>query len=294
MDVDAVADELYGLDPSDFVTARTSFVQQARSAKERDAARAIAGLKKPTTVGWLVNLLSRELPDELGTVLALGDALQRAQRRLDAEALRELTQRRQRLVNALASKAGALAGGRGRVVNDAALREVSQTLNAAMADPLLAETVRRGRVLAAASYSGFGPAGLESVDVGEDESDEETAGAAPGGAPARSERRARDREDALARARAELRSAREEAHRARTVLSGAEKQLGEIRSEAAEAEDGVRALRCELDHLEERVEFLARSEANAVQSVSTARTDVDRLDQLVAEAEGIVSGLDRR
>lgn len=287
MDVDAVADELYRLNPSDFVAARASFVQQARAAKDRDAAAAIAGLKKATTVGWLVNLLVHERPGEVDAVLTLGDALNRAQRRLDAETLRELTDRRQRLVRALATQAGALARERGRVVNETALRQVSQTLHAAMVDPVLARTVRQGRVLAAASYSGFGPAGLEAVDAGEDD-----GAAGVDTARTRSGRRVRERENALEQARTELRSAREEARQARAVLSGAEAELAEIRSDTAAAAGRVRALRRELEHLEERAEFLARSEATAVRSVSTARDDVERADRRVAEAEDVVADLE--
>lgn len=167
MDVEEVADELYGLDPSVFVAARTGRVAQAKARKDRDAARALAALRKPTTVGWLVNLLARESPDDVSAVLALGDALRQAQRRLDPTALRELSDQRQRVVRALAERAGRLAAERGRVVGEAALREVAQTLHAAMADPDLARTVERGRVLCAARYSGFGPAVLESVGRGE-------------------------------------------------------------------------------------------------------------------------------
>ncbi|WP_433611396.1 hypothetical protein [Prescottella agglutinans] len=289
MDVDTVADELYRLDPSDFVAARAAFVKQARAAKERDTAVAIAGLKKPTTVGWLVNLLAQQCPDDVNAVLSLGDALNRAQRRLDAETLRELTEQRQRLVRALATRAGALAADRGRTVNETVLRQVSQTLHAAMVDPVLAGAVRQGRAVAAVSYSGFGPAGLESVDAGADGSE---AAARAAAARARPGRRVRDREKVLERARAELRSAREEARQTRTALDEAETDLAAIRSDAAEAADRVGALRRELGHLEERVEFLARSEASADRAVSAARDDVDRADRRVAEAEDAVSALE--
>ena len=285
MDVDAVADELYRLDPSDFVAARTSFVQQARAAKDRAAAAAIAVLKKPTTVGWLVNLLAHERPDEVNGVLALGDALRQAQRRLDAETLRELTGQRQQLVRALARRAGALAGERGRSVSETALQQVSQTLNAAMVDSALAATVRQGRVIAAVSYSGFGPTGLESVDTGEDEEspdvDAEQAGPS-----------ARDRETVLEQARAELRAARADEQDARTALTQAETELARIHAEAAEADERIRDLRRELDHLEERVGFLARSEDTATQSVSSARDDVERAGRRATEAEGVVADLE--
>ncbi|MBM4723859.1 hypothetical protein GS439_15890 [Rhodococcus hoagii] len=164
--VDQVADELYALDPSGFVAARTTRVAEAKASKDREAATAIARLKKPTVVGWAVNLLARELPDEVDAVLALGDALQRAQRRLDAETLRGLTEQRQRLVRSLTTRAQKLVREHGRALNESALREVSQTLHAAMADRELADTVRRGRLLGAATYSGFGPSGSRPSRTG--------------------------------------------------------------------------------------------------------------------------------
>ncbi|MFC9516603.1 hypothetical protein ACFTSD_12810 [Nocardiaceae bacterium NPDC056970] len=272
MDVDEVSDELYALDPSDFVAARTARVSEAKAQKDREAATAIAHLKKPTVVGWAVNLLARELPDEVDTVLSLGDALQKAQRRLDAETLRALTDQRQRLVRSLAARAQTLVRDRGRVLNETALREVSQTLHAAMADPELAEVVRRGRVLGAASYSGFGPPGLEAVEE-------------------RPEPPAPDRGGERERAQDEAREARADAEAARESLSAAESELEGIRSEAAEGEERRRELQRELAHLEERAEFLARSEAAAVDALATARDAVDRADRRVTDAEAAVTDL---
>lgn len=287
MDVDAVAADLYRLDPSEFVAARTEQVKRAREAGDREAVKAVSALKKPTLVGWAVNLLSAQRADEIEAVLALGDALQRAQRRLDADTLRDLTQQRQQLVRALAARAQELARIRGRELNEAALREVSQTLHAAMADPELADAVRRGRVLGAASYSGFGPAGLAAVDVGTAarRPPSATGAARPSASATRS--RARDRE----RANAELRSARDAARAAAAELSDAERERESVRAEAGEVAERVRELRRRLGHLEERAEFLGRAEAAASETVSAAREAVEQADRRVAEAEGAVAKL---
>lgn len=274
-DVDQVADELYALDPSGFVAARNARVAEAKASKDREAAAAIARLKKPTVVGWAVNLLARELPDEVDAVLALGDALQRAQRRLDAETLRGLTEQRQRLVRSLTTRAQKLVRERDRVLNETALREVSQTLHAAMADRELADTVRRGRLLGAATYSGFGPSGLEAV--------EDRPESHPGTRESETEREA-ERE----RAQLAVDSARTEAEAAREALSVAEDQLAGIRSEVAEGDERLRRLQRELAHLEERAEFLARSEAAAVDALATARDAVEHADRRVADAEAAV------
>lgn len=291
MDVDAVAADLYRTDPSEFVAARSEQVKRAREAGDRDAAKEIAALKKPTVVGWAVNLLSGERPEEVDSVLALGDALQRAQRRLDAETLRDLTAQRHRVVRALAKRAQTLARERGRELNETAVREVSQTLHAAMADPELARTVRNGRVRAAASYSGFGPAGLESVDVGAAADDGATRATAPDARSRRRDRRAREREEALERARVELRSAQEQAREAHDALTASEREHDDARAAASEAADRVRDLRRELAHLEERAEFLARAETAAGDAVAAARDAAERADQRVAEAEAVVADL---
>ena len=58
MDLDTVADELYRLDPGDFVEVRKARVAQARKAGDRELANAIGQLRKPTVVAWTVNLLA--------------------------------------------------------------------------------------------------------------------------------------------------------------------------------------------------------------------------------------------
>ncbi|NKR47466.1 hypothetical protein GS506_27595 [Rhodococcus hoagii] len=287
-DVDQVADELYALDPSGFVAARTTRVAEAKASKDREAATAIARLKKPTVVGWAVNLLARELPDEVDAVLALGDALQRAQRRLDAETLRGLTEQRQRLVRSLTTRAQKLVREHGRALNESALREVSQTLHAAMADRELADTVRRGRLLGAATYSGFGPSGLEAVEdrpeshPGNRENEGESEGEGE-----------REAELAAERERAQLAadSARAEAEAAHEALAAAEDELARIRSDAADGERRLRSLRRELAQLEERAEFLTRAEATAVDALAAAHDAAEHADRRVADADAAVAEL---
>ena len=284
--VDQVADELYALDPSGFVAARTTRVAEAKASKDREAATAIARLKKPTVVGWAVNLLARELPDEVDAVLALGDALQRAQRRLDAETLRGLTEQRQRLVRSLTTRAQKLVREHGRALNESALREVSQTLHAAMADRELADTVRRGRLLGAATYSGFGPSGLEAV--------EDRPESHPGNREGESEGEGgREAERAAERERAQLAAAaaRAEAEAAQEALSAAEDELARIRSDVADGERRLRSVRRELAQLEERAEFLTRAEVAAVDALATAHDAAEHADRRVADADAAVAEL---
>ncbi|NKS37928.1 hypothetical protein GS488_19950 [Rhodococcus hoagii] len=287
-DVDQVADELYALDPSGFVAARTTRVAEAKASKDREAATAIARLKKPTVVGWAVNLLARELPDEVDAVLALGDALQRAQRRLDAETLRGLTEQRQRLVRSLTTRAQKLVREHGRALNESALREVSQTLHAAMADRELADTVRRGRLLGAATYSGFGPSGLEAVEDRPESHPGNREGESEGeGEGGREAERAAERE----RAQLAAAAARAEAEAAQEALSAAEDELARIRSDVADGERRLQSVRRELAQLEERAEFLTRAEVAAVDALATAHDAAEHADRRVADADAAVAEL---
>lgn len=287
-DVDQVADELYALDPSGFVAARTTRVAEAKASKDREAATAIARLKKPTVVGWAVNLLARELPDEVDAVLALGDALQRAQRRLDAETLRGLTEQRQRLVRSLTTRAQKLVREHGRALNESALREVSQTLHAAMADRELADTVRRGRLLGAATYSGFGPSGLEAVEDRPESHPGNREGESEGeGEGGREAERAAERE----RAQLAAAAARAEAEAAHEALSAAEDELARIRSDVADGERRLQSVRRELAQLEERAEFLTRAEVAAVDALATAHDAAEHADRRVADADAAVAEL---
>ena len=81
VDAEEVADALYALPPEQFTAARNARAQAAKAAGDREAAARIAALRKPTVLGWLVNLLVRELPDEIGGFLDLGDALRERPRR---------------------------------------------------------------------------------------------------------------------------------------------------------------------------------------------------------------------
>ena len=71
MDIDEVADELYGLDPSEFVETRKGRVTQARKEGDRELAAAIGKMRRPTLVAWVVNNFAREEPGQVEELLEL-------------------------------------------------------------------------------------------------------------------------------------------------------------------------------------------------------------------------------
>jgi hypothetical protein len=155
-DVDRVADELYALPPEEFTAARDRAAAQAKADGQAALAGQIRALRKPTQGAWVLNLLARERPDQLGELLDLGASLRTAQASLQGDELRRLSAQRSQVVGALARDALDLARGAGRAATPAVQREVEQTLEAALADPEAAETVRAGRLSSALSYAGFG------------------------------------------------------------------------------------------------------------------------------------------
>lgn len=203
MDLDTVADELYGLTPAEFTAARDSRVADARRARDRELAVAVKALKRPSVGAWLANLLVRRGPDEVDRLLSLAADLREAQDRLAGDQLRALSQQRHRVVAALVQEARRLGTEAGQAVSSSAARELQETLEAAMGDPRAAAALREGRLTGPLTYSGIGtasegptpppttPAHPDAAAVGK----AETALAAAVG-------RARDASEALAEAEA--------------------------------------------------------------------------------------------
>jgi hypothetical protein len=163
MDLDAAADELYGLVPERFTARRTELAAEARRAGETDLAKEIGTLRRPTVVAWIVNALVRTHPGEIDRLLGLGDELRAAQRNLAGDEMRELSSQRRAVVAELVGLARSEAAGAGHRAADDTLREVQATLDAALADQNAGAAVRSGRLTTALSYSGFGEVDLSDA-----------------------------------------------------------------------------------------------------------------------------------
>lgn len=152
MGLEDVVDELYGLAPGDFTARRDELVRQAGRYGDRDLAKQVRALRRPTASAAAVNQLVREAPDELTAYLHVGERLREAQAGLQAGRLRSLSNERQEAASLLVDRAAGLAGSLG----DSARHEVEETLRAAVADPAASDPVASGRLTKALSYAGFG------------------------------------------------------------------------------------------------------------------------------------------
>jgi hypothetical protein len=96
---DARVDALFELPPEDFVAARDRL---AKELDDRDAAKEVKALRRPTVPAWAVNQTVRRHRDVLRELLDAGREVRSAQRRavtgLAAPAFAGATAERRRLV----------------------------------------------------------------------------------------------------------------------------------------------------------------------------------------------------
>lgn len=284
MDLAEITDELYALDPGEFVETRNARVKEAKAAGAKDLAAEIGKLRKPTVIAWVINTLARELPDEVAGLLQLGEALRDAQRHLSGSDLRKLTAQRQQVVRAIAKRAGELAAEHGREINEDGLREVAQTLHAALADPSVAERVRAGTLESAETYSGFGPTGLSAVP-------DEAPRAEPTRARAPERKRRPDKSAKLAAAQRELDEATEALAAAKRGLANARAEEGRAQQDLDDIDQRIADLRDELDRAEQQRQFARTTERNANETSRKAERELARIERWVEKAQDAVDDL---
>ncbi len=162
-ELDAAADELYSIAPSEldsFMPRRTELAAAAKQAGDRDLAKAITAFKKPILAAALVNALVHDEPQALAELSELAAGLREAHRNLRGPELRALSERRQQVLGKLSKLAHKAAG---RSVGEPVLGQLRATFEAAIADEGAEQAVLSGRLTAALSYSGFGEVDLSEA-----------------------------------------------------------------------------------------------------------------------------------
>jgi hypothetical protein len=299
VDVESVAEELYGLPVEEFTAARDEQAAAARQAGDRDRAAAIKKLSRPTTAAWLANLLVRERTQQIEELLELGAAMREAQSELAADQMRALATQRRQIVSALGREAASLANDRGNRVSRAIREEMEGTLEAALADPDAGEALRSGRLTTSLRYTGLG-----SVDVAG-----AVAALRPTAATGSTRKAARAVESTPASDDAEAEQKRLER------IEAAQRKLDEARTEAADAkrardekerlvrevQERVDGLRRQLDELEQQMQRLRGEEKFATKNLHEAerskRSSADafrRAKDYAAKAEAALKTMTRQ
>ena len=154
----SIAEELYSLAPAEFTPTRNEWAKRTRTEGDRELAKRVTELRKPSMPAWVVNMLMRHQGEQMTQVLDLGASLRQAQADLDGEALRELTRQRRQLTTAVTTQGRTLAGELGQRVTEAVADQVQGTLHAAMVDEDAASAVRSGMLVTAIAATGVGKA----------------------------------------------------------------------------------------------------------------------------------------
>ena len=235
VELQSAVDELYALSPAEFTSARDAKASEARKSGDRPLAAAIRQLKRPSAAAWLANVLARECQEAVDELLRLGDRLRDAQSRLAGGEMKELAKQGRRVVGELVEKAERLAASSGLRPSVSALRQLQETLEAALADPEAGRELRAGRLTAPLSYAGLGSVADDGQPAARETDRERIA----------SERAAENlhaAERRLAELSAELQSAQRRRDRVRDQVEELERQLRQVRAQESEVDRHVEEL----------------------------------------------------
>jgi hypothetical protein len=268
------SEELYALDPDQFVGRRTALAAAARQQGDAVAARQITALRKPSRSAWTVNALARVEGQLLGELADLADQLRTAEQNFDGERLRQLSRRRRTLIDTLARAAFAATG---QGAPSATVREeVLAILSAALADEEVRDRLSTGTVVHAARWDGFGVLTRPDLALVPPPA---TKSPRRVHAPAteRADKLGADRTDHRADAERERAvAAAEEQHRARVAAATA--AVADAREQVTAAEQQERDQADQLGRLKDQL-------ADAQRGVDSARGDLRTARRQLSQAE---------
>lgn len=209
-------EELFGLDPTDFVAARDDLARQLRTQGDKDGAKAVKGLRRPPIPVWALNQVARQEGDAVEALLTAGSEAQAAKGGNVRDAL---AQRRQRL-HEVVRAARAIIEESGRSADQHEL-DITSALSTILGSERLARDFREGRL----------------TGVTDDEAEIEWPDVSDTPVPTRPSR--------------ELVRAREELDRRRTAASEAASRVADAGQALATANEALERAEREVARLEE-------------------------------------------
>ena len=252
MDLATIANELYGLSPQEFTTARNARAAEARKGGDEALAASLKGLRKPSTGAWLANQLVREQSRDIEHLIELGTPL-RSARALQGAEIRRVTKEKAETVARLLRQARSLAKRADQPLSQSTEQELEATLDAAFSDRESAQSLIEGRLTTALHYSGlgFGP-DAKARDRG---ATPKVSGRLEGGSTSAG--------TALAK----------------RALKQALKEAEQANSEAEKAEQRVRAAEADLKRLKAASSVARRQAVKAHANAAAAQKKLERRDQ---------------
>jgi hypothetical protein len=275
-ELERATEELYGLPPDEFTKARDERAKRLREAGNRDTAREVKSLRKPTLAAWALNQLVRHRGKDVERLLAAGRDLRDAQEELvasgDRSGFQSAAAEERRLVAELARDAASLAGEAGVGSTQGLEDKLVATLHAAALDEDTAAELEAGRVVRERqAVAGFG-----GVLGGQVEAPPKRTAKPKAPRKEDAEKRKRRKEEEEQR-REELSAARVAERRARRELDAAEKareraagRVGKAEERAAQASRQLEEARRELDEAEAQEQDARDAHAEAADAAAAA------------------------
>ena len=167
-DDDAAIDELYAAPLTGFVSARKALSRKLRAAGDKERARAVEALKKPSLAAWVLNQLVRRDRARVDAVLASLDQQRDLQLgaldgTLDPKALRAARDQERAHTAALATAAEGILEEGGQAASKGNVDRVIKALRAVALSPAAREELLSGRLVDEAPAGGF-EAAAEQLD----------------------------------------------------------------------------------------------------------------------------------
>jgi hypothetical protein len=280
------AEELYGLPPDAFTSARDARAKELRKQGEHETADAVKGLRKPTVAAWALNQLARGRPKDVERLLSAGDELRAAQEELlaggERSAFQEAASIERELVAQLSADAATLASEAGQ--RSGGLPEkLTGTLHAAALDEETAQELRAGRLTRERdAIGGFGGVATAAPGRAARTARSEPAPPEAGGRRAARAKPAAERgrsTDAAKRPRSKGADKRTRSKGAadRAADDARHRQrLAAARTDERHAQRELDAATRALEHAQERADAAA---AHAAEAAERARTTAERLKQ---------------
>jgi hypothetical protein len=232
--LDEALDQLYGVDPEEFVPERKRLARELKDAGEGEGAAAISKVRKPTVAAWALNQLARKQRRDVDLLLDAGHRLRQAQEGVvggaDRAAFEQAQKTERDALRRLTQQASELLGG----ASPQALAQISSTLRNAAVSEEGRELLARGRFTTPLESEGF-----------------DVFGSLPS-PPARTKKRAqatqkRQAEEELKQAKARLReleqqarAAERDAARLKTEWQKAERAAESARDAVAQAQQELK------------------------------------------------------
>ncbi|WP_332666532.1 hypothetical protein [Aeromicrobium sp.] len=273
-DLRSIAQELYGRPLSEFIAARK---EAAAGAGDKELAKQVKALRKPSAAAWAVNALARDRAELVEEVVELGEQLRDAQSDSDGSRTRLLDRARRDLTRQAIDEATELARTSGGTLSAQAAAGVEETLRAAMTDPDAANAVQDGLLVNTFAASPFEPVDLTDVVAIPPEGARPRTRKVKQG-PTQLERKRREAaEAAVEKARRKARTATEELESLVDEREELQDELAELRKRAKAIDREIGETERALDQADKAADRAEEAEREAQRVLEDAEAELDRL-----------------